>query len=202
MKSTLGVAFLLGTLGTAAAFFPLRPAAAQELPVDDSVSADADAGDVHPCAGPGPGFRLAAAAPGWTNVVPASGSGQTFVATRPHITGIEVDLVTANPKAGARDTLTLTLSTFAGDILTQVHRTLDSGREGWVCFPMPEGGIDVTPGDTLTLRLADTGAVLFGWRYGNDTYPKGHAVMLNRADRRFDFAFRAHDAISAASDPR
>ena len=64
------------------------------------------------------------------------------------------------------------------------------------------GGIDVTPGETLTLRLADTGAVLFGWRYGNDTYPKGHAVMLNRADRRFDFAFRAHDAISAASDPR
>jgi hypothetical protein len=38
--------------------------------------------------------------------------------------------------------------------------------------------------------------VIFGWRYRNDTYPRGHALMLNRADPHADFAFRVHDATA------
>jgi beta-lactamase regulating signal transducer with metallopeptidase domain len=198
-RAALGAAFvLLAALGTAAASFPLR-AAAEESP---EVPVAAEASALNPCEGPGPRFLLAAEQTAWTNMVPPNQNGQTFTATRPRITGVEVDLITGNPKPGDRDTLTLTLATLGGDVLAQVHRTLASGRDGWVCFAMPPGGIDVTPGETLALRLEDTGKVIFGWRYGVDGYPRGHALWLNRPDRRFDRAFRVHDAISAAGEPR
>jgi beta-lactamase regulating signal transducer with metallopeptidase domain len=198
-RASLGVAFiLLAALGVAAASFPLR-AAAEESPESPAV---AEASALNSCEGPGPRFVLNPGQKAWTNVVPPNQNGQTFTATRPHITGVEVDLITGNPSPGDRDTLTLTLATLGGDVLAQVHRTLVSGRDGWVCFAMPPGGIDVTPGETLALRLEDTGKVLFGWRYGLDGYPRGHALWLDRPDRRFDRAFRVHDAISAASDPR
>jgi hypothetical protein len=162
-----------------------------------------------PCEGPGPASPAspasdaAGAAPqeverqgGWTNLVPANGTGQTFTATRPRITGIEVDLVTGNANPGAGDTLTLTVSTFRGDRLAEVAQAVASGHQGWLCFALPHGGIEVTPGETLVMRLRDTGKVIFGWRYGNDTYPRGHALMVNRARREFDFAFRVHDAAA------
>jgi len=38
--------------------------------------------------------------------------------------------------------------------------------------------------------------VIFGWRYRNDTYPHGHALMLNRANPSADFAFRVHQPSS------
>jgi hypothetical protein len=149
-----------------------------------------------PCGGPGPASELAAEDAGWTNLVPANGTGQTFTATRPRITGVEVDLVTGNAHAGAGDTLTLTLSTFRGDRLAEVAQPIAAGPAGWLCFALPHGGIEVTPGETLVLRLRDTGKVIFGWRYGKDTYPRGHALMVNRPRREFDFAFRVHDATA------
>jgi beta-lactamase regulating signal transducer with metallopeptidase domain len=197
-RASLGAAILLlVALGTAAASFPVR-ASAEESPG----TAAADAAALNPCEGPGPRFLLAPEQTAWTNMVPPNQNGQTFTATRPHITGVEVDLITGNPRPGDRDTLTLTLATLGGDVLAQVHRTLASGRDGWVCFAMPPGGIDVTPGETLALHLEDTGKVIFGWRYGVDGYPRGHALWLNRPERRFDRAFRVHDAISAAAEPQ
>jgi hypothetical protein len=201
MKSTLGVAFLLA-LGTAAASFPLRAEAEERGGPPAGKAAALRTTPLNPCEGPGPRFELADDETGWSNMVPPNRSGQTFTATRPHITGIEVDLVTGNPKVGGSDTLTLSLSTLGGDVLVQAHRTLLSGHNGWVCFAMPEGGIDVTPGEMLALRLEDTGKVLFGWRYGGDGYPRGHALWAGRPDRRFDRAFRVHDAITAPAEPR
>jgi hypothetical protein len=151
-----------------------------------------------PCDGPGPASRVAADQTAWTNLVPANGTGQTFTATRRHVTGVEVYVVTGNPQPDVEETLTLTLSGFGGDLLAQTTLAVVSGYEGWLCFPMPEDGIDVTPGETLVLHLRDTGKVIFGWRYGPNTYPRGHALMLNRAARRFDFAFRVHDATVGA----
>jgi len=148
-----------------------------------------------PCDGPGPASEVAARESAWTNLVPENGTGQAFTATRSRITGIEVDLVTGNPQPNASDTLTLTL--FAhGDPLAEVEVPLESGHDGWLCFALPEGGIEVRPGEILVLRLHDTGKVIFGWRYRNDTYPRGHALMLHRADPHADFAFRVHDATA------
>jgi hypothetical protein len=152
-----------------------------------------------PCEGPGPAAQVGAAQegePGWTNLVPGNRTGQTFIATRPRITGIEVDLVTGNARPGSGDLLTLTLSTFRGDLLAEVAQAVASGEDGWHCFVLPGGGIEVTPGETLVMRLRDTGKVIFGWRYGKDTYPRGHSLMVNRARREFDFAFRVHDATA------
>jgi beta-lactamase regulating signal transducer with metallopeptidase domain len=197
-RANLAAAFLLlAALGTAAASFPVR-AAAEESPTS---AAGADAA-LNPCEGPGPRFVPGPGDTAWTNVVPPNGNGQTFTATRSHITGIEVDVITGNPSPGDRDTLTLTFATLGGDVLAQVHRTLPSGTDGWVCFAMPPGGIDVRPGESLEVRLQDTGKVLLGWRYGQDGYPRGHALWAGRPDRRFDRAFRVHDALSAAAEPR
>ena len=196
-RASLGAALLLlAALGTAAASSPVR-ASAEESP---GTAAAADAAALSPCQGPGPRFQLTPEETAWTNVVPPNQNGQTFTATRPHITGVEVALITGNPKPGGSDTLTLTLATLGGDVLAQVYRTLPSGTDGWVCFAMPPGGIDVTPGETLSLRLQDTGKVLLGWRYGQDGYPRGHALWAGRPDRRFDRAFRVHDAITAGAE--
>jgi beta-lactamase regulating signal transducer with metallopeptidase domain len=200
-RARLGAALLLlAGLGTAASLFPLRSAVAEEI--QDSVASAAN-----PCEGPGPAHQVAAGEAGWTNLVPANGTGQTFTATRRHITGIEVDLLTGNPqgpqslRGETGDTLTLSLSSFHGDLLAQSRRRVASGHDGWLCFPMPQDGVDVEPGETLVLRLRDTGKVIFGWRYGGDTYPRGHALMIHRANRSFDFAFRAHDATAQATTP-
>ena len=141
----------------------------------------------NPCAGPGPVHKVDVKKAGWTNVVPANGVGRTFTATGTHIAGIEVDVVTGNPREGDNDTLTLTLANRKGDVLAKVDQTVTSGKDGWVCFVLPDGGIDVDPGDLLDLSLRDTGKVLFGWRYSNDT-PK-----FDPAKGEFDFGFRVHD---------
>jgi hypothetical protein len=146
-----------------------------------------------PCSGPGPGSRVAAGEPGWTNVVPANDNGQTFTATRPRITGIEVEIVTGNPRDDASDTLTLAVTTARGDVLAEVEQTITSGEAGWLCFAMPQEGIDVRPGEALVLRLRDTGKVIFGWRYGKSAYRGGHTLMRN-FDRSISFAFHVHDA--------
>lgn len=149
-----------------------------------------------PCDGPGPGSEVAAREIAWTNLVPPNGTGQAFTATRSRITGIEVDLVTGNPQADASDTLTMTLSTRRGDLLAEVEMSLESGQAGWICFAMPEGGVDVRPGEALDVHLRDTGKVIFGWRYRGDRSPHGRALMLNRVEPSADFAFRVHDATA------
>jgi hypothetical protein len=149
-----------------------------------------------PCAGPGPRSEVAEAEAGWTNLVPQNGTGQTFAAAGRWITGIEVGIVTGNGREGEADTLTLSVSSFSGDLLAEARQTVESGQAGWLCFALPRGGIEVTPGETLVLRLRDTGKVIFGWRYGKDAYPRGHALMRNRPERRYDFAFRVHDATA------
>jgi len=146
-----------------------------------------------PCSGPGPGSRVAAGDPGWTNIVPGNDHGQTFTATRPRITGIEVELVTGNLRQDDSDTLTLALTTPRGDVLAEAEQTVESGEAGWLCFALPQGGIDVRPGETLVLRLRDTGKVIFGWRYGRSTYRGGHTSMRN-LDPSTSFAFHVHDA--------
>jgi hypothetical protein len=141
----------------------------------------------NPCEGPGPAHRVAIKKAGWTNVVPANAAGRIFTATRDHIAGVEVDVVTGNPRKDESDTLTLTLSNLKGDVLTKADQTVTSGKDGWLCFALPEGGIDVNPGDTLLLTLEDTGKVLFGWRYSNDN------PTFDPAKGEFDFGFRVHD---------
>lgn len=171
----------------------LRTSILTRLALGLLVSASPAAFAAGPCAGPGPGSRVAAGEPAWTNIVPGNDNGQTFTATRPRITGIEVEIVTANPRADGSDTLTLTLATARGDQLAEVAQTVDSGQAGWLCFAMPQGGIDVRPGEALVVRLRDTGKVVFGWRYGKSTYRGGHTLMRN-LDRSTSFAFHVHDA--------
>ncbi len=95
-RASLGAALLLlAALGTAAASFPV----ARRRRGEPGNRRRGRRAALDPCAGPGPRFLLAAEETGWTNMVPPNQNGQTFTATRPHITGVEVDLITGNPKA-------------------------------------------------------------------------------------------------------
>src|SRR5258708_3988838 len=77
-----------------------------------------------------------------------------------------------------------------------VEAPVEWGQAGWICFPMPEGGVDARPGEALVLRVRDTGKVIFGWRYRDATSPRGNAMMLNRPNLPADFAFHVHDATA------
>ena len=137
---------------------------------------------------PGPANE-AAWAGGWTNVVPANHTGQTFTAGVRSIGHIDIDVITGNPTHGASDTLTLTLLGPRGRVLRTATRTLARGADGWQRFTFGKP-VEVHPKDVLTIRVADTGTVLFGWRYTGNTYAGGTSVMLGAADPRYDFRFR------------
>ena len=127
----------------------------------------------------------------WTNVVPANHTGQTFTAIAPTVEHIDIDVITANPTYGASDTLTLTLLGRRGIVLGTVRRIFPRGTDGWQRFTFARP-IHVSPHQLLTIRVADTNKVLFGWRYTLNTYPGGTAVLLGAADSRYDFRFRVN----------
>jgi len=128
---------------------------------------------------------------GWTNVVPPNHTGQTFTAISPSVGHIDIDVITANPTRGDSDVLTLTLLGPRGAVLVTATRTLARGTDGWQRFIFAKP-VHVTPKEVLTIRVADTGMVLFGWRYTKDAYAGGTSVMLGAADPRYDFRFRVN----------
>ncbi len=100
-------------------------------------------------------------------------------------------MITANPTRGDSDVLTLTLLGPRGAVLGTAMRTLVRGANGWQRFTFMKP-VHVSPKEVLTIRVADTGMVLFGWRYTLDTYAVGTSVMLGAADPRYDFRFRVN----------
>jgi hypothetical protein len=141
-------------------------------------------------AGPGPS-NDAPWTGAWTNVVPPNHTGQTFTAISPVVDHVDIDVITGNPDHGASDTLTLTLLDAGGTPLGSVSRSFPAGTDGWQRFRFAPA-VHVRRGDLLTIRVADTGKVLFGWRYTADTYAGGTSVMLSAPDPRFDFRFRVN----------
>ena len=127
----------------------------------------------------------------WTNVVPPNHTGQTFTAISPSVAHVDIDVITANPTHGDRDSLTLTLLGRRGAVLGSVTRTLLRGTDGWQRFTVARP-IHVNPREVLTIRVADTNKVLFGWRYTLNTYAGGTSIMIGAADARYDFRFRVN----------
>lgn len=139
--------------------------------------------------------------PAWTgaavNIAPENEVTQTIVPALPLLTRIEVALKTGNPGRGG-DQITLTLTDADGMQRVTQTQLVKEGFDGFLQFLLPGGGESVTPGRPITIRLSDTGKVVFWWKYaGGDPYRAGKASFHGAAFKDNDFLFRTYgDAVA------
>lgn len=108
----------------------------------------------------------------WTNLV--NDVEQTFTPSLKRLVGVEVELVVGN--AGApEDHLTLTVLDATGRTVALVTENVQTADSDQVMFVIPEGGVEVTPGQTYRLKLS--GGTTFGWKYIVGGYEKGAATF-------------------------
>jgi hypothetical protein len=125
----------------------------------------------------------------WTNLL--NDVRQTFKPSLPRLTGVEVQLVVANPGA-ASDEVSMTLVNAAGEALAVVSKTVPVAECSHVLFLLPKGGARVLPGQVYGIELhADSG--LFGWKYIVGGYEKGSVSFNSQPllrDARSTFLFK------------
>jgi hypothetical protein len=124
----------------------------------------------------------------WTNLV--NDVEQTFVPSSPRLLAVEVELALGNP--GPRgDKLTLTIFDANGQTVASVTQFVSVEDFEHAMFIIPDGGIDVNPGETYSMKLG--GGVTFGWKYVVGGYAKGAATFNGRPllhEARSTFLFR------------
>jgi hypothetical protein len=85
---------------------------------------------------------------------------QTFTPSLPRLTGVEVELVVANP-GPSDDELTMYLGNAEGEVLAVVSKTVPVADCRHVLVVFPNGGLQVFPGQVYSIRLS--GSSVFGW---------------------------------------
>jgi hypothetical protein len=107
----------------------------------------------------------------WTNLNNAV--RQSFRPLQPRLTGVEVELVVANPGPASGE-VTMTLTNAEGDALAVVSKTVAVADCNHVLFLFPKGGAKVLPAQVYSIALNGDGGV-FGWKYVKDGYANGAA---------------------------
>lgn len=128
----------------------------------------------------------------WTNVV--NDVEQGFTPSRPKLVGVEVELVVGNPDTG-EDELTLAILDKSAQPIASVTQTVRESDCQQTLFLMPNGGVDVTPGDSYRIKLS--GGTTFGWKYVVGGYPKGRATFNGKPllpNAKSSFLFRTFSA--------
>src|SRR5262249_14272414 len=118
---------------------------------------------------------------------------QTFRPSLPRLTGVEVELVVANP-GPPDDELTMTIEDAEGETLALLSKTVPVA-DCDVLFVFPNGGLEVTPEQVYSIRLS--GGTLFGWKYVVGGYKKGAAWFNGKPllpGARSTFLFRTFGA--------
>lgn len=113
------------------------------------------------------------------------------MASDPDILTVDVNLLTGNPGRGD-DTITLKILSADQQVVGTSSQLVADGFDGWLRFQFPDPGLIITPGDTLTIALEDSGTTTFGWRYAGDTYPNGHGISLGTDQPTWDFFFQVN----------
>ena len=129
---------------------------------------------------------------GWTNLV--NDVEQTFTPSLSKLVGVEVQLVVGNAGA-AEDHLTLTVLDATGRTVTVLTESVQTADCDQVMFVIPQGGVEVTPGQTYRLKLS--GGTTFGWKYIVGGYKKGAATFNGKPllpKERSTFLFRTFGA--------
>src|SRR5271157_2496492 len=135
---------------------------------------------------------------GATNIALANTVSQTFVPSLSCLIAVEVGLKTGNSGQGG-DRVTLQILNSAGVELISTSDDLPEGYEGFRRFNLAGGGtqngLSVTPGQSLTIRLQDTGKGVFVWKYNSgNTYPPGQAYFHGSPFQNNDFLFKTWGA--------
>jgi hypothetical protein len=128
---------------------------------------------------------------GVVNIVPENDMDQSFGVAGSVLSSVAFSILTMNPGRGG-DTLTMRVRREDGGVIATDSRYVEEGFNDWLGFELGEGGIRVTPDQSLVLELEDIGKVAFGWKYDRDTYSGGSAMFFGslRIDR--DFLFRVN----------
>ena len=129
----------------------------------------------------------------WTNL--NNFARQTFTPSLPRLTGVEVELVTANPGPTSAD-VSLMVMNAEGLGVALVSKTVSVSDCGHVLFVLPRGGLPVSAGQVYSIQLSG-GDGLFGWKYVVGGYDKGFASFNNRPllkGARSTFLFRTFGA--------
>src|SRR5690348_11789670 len=125
----------------------------------------------------------------WTNL--NNFVRQTFTPSQPRLTGVEVELVVANPGPASAEVSMMILNA-AGVGVASVSKTVAAADCEHVMFLFPRGGLPVTPGQVYSIALSG-GDNIFGWKYVVAGYGKGAAFFNNKPlmkHRRSTFLFR------------
>jgi hypothetical protein len=119
---------------------------------------------------------------------------QTFTPSVPRLLGVEVELVVGNA-GGLEDQLTLTVLDETGRAVSIVTENVQTADCDHATFVIPQGGVDVKPGQFYRLRLS--GGTTFGWKYVLGGYERGAATFNRRPllpNARSTFLFRTFGA--------
>ena len=100
---------------------------------------------------------------------------QSFKPLLPRLTGVEVELVVANPGPASGE-VTMALMNAEGENLAVVSKTVAVADCNHVLFLFPKGGVRVLPAQVYSIAL-NGGAGVFGWKYVKDGYANGAASM-------------------------
>jgi hypothetical protein len=98
---------------------------------------------------------------------------QTFTPSLPRVTGVEVELVVANPGPASGE-INMMLLDPENRGLALVSKSVALSDCSHVLFFLPKGGARVTPGQVYTIELGSSDTV-FGWKYVVGGYPSGVA---------------------------
>ena len=129
----------------------------------------------------------------WTNL--NNDARQTFTPSLPRLTGVEVELVVANPGPESAEVSMMVLNE-AGAGVARVSKTVTTADCGHVVFFLPNGGLPVSPGQVYSIALSG-GDNLFGWKYVVGGYSHGSAFFNDKPllkDARSTFLFRTFGA--------
>ncbi len=130
---------------------------------------------------------------GWTNL--SNDVRQTFIPSLPRLTGVEVDLVVANPGPDSAEVSMMVLNQ-AGVGVALVSKTVPAPESGHVLFLLPRGGLPVSLGQVYSITLRSS-SHLFGWKYVLDGYGRGEASFNGKPllpGARSCFLFRTFGA--------
>ena len=128
----------------------------------------------------------------WMNV---NNVRQSFKPSLPRLTGVEVELVVANPGPTSGE-VTMTLTNAEGEGLAVVSKTVPVADCSRVLFFLPKGGARVSPGQVYSIGLSGDAGV-FGWKYVLGGYANGAASWNGKPlsrDTRSTFLFRTFGA--------
>jgi hypothetical protein len=128
----------------------------------------------------------------WTNLL--NDGRETFTPSLPILTRIEVELVVANP-GPPEDWVTMTLLDPDEAPVAVVSRPVSADDCVRVAFVIPGGGVEVSPGQVYSIRLA--GSERFGWKYVVGGYANGEALFNDKPllqGGRATFLFRTYGA--------